>query len=334
MNFNKLLTSSNFQIPFTREPFRQLSRHSHVKFHGRFSPHDFRKARAVRGADPVDDFQLFELDVLAVYCFVKYGKLVSNVADCVLDVGDFLHVGVYESVHFGFFGLAESEEVGDDYPWRSPMPFLVPSVPLKAAHRLHILKGYACKLSLQVDNGQDLTLHLMGEVREMMTMVLEGLGGYDQVVGGPPVVVGLNREEVGRLRVSLKVIPGTFEQLQQGRNARTPKTDNVKRRKKTEQKESLDKIVPSHLTISHLKAYEYSILSFKYFSNLKTTKSSKPPVPKNKLNLVNSLVAAAPHLHVPEGPVEAPTSSNSVVANPATDSAVDNTATDSSSVST
>ncbi|KAL4588328.1 hypothetical protein LXL04_001212 [Taraxacum kok-saghyz] len=91
---------------------------------------------------------------------------------------------------------------------------------------------------------------------------------------------------------------------------------------------------PSHLTISHLKAYEYSILPFKYFSNLKTTKSSKPPVPKNKLNLVNSLVAAAPHLHVPEGPVEAPTSSNSVVANPATDSAVDNTATDSSSVST
>ncbi|KAL4559845.1 hypothetical protein LXL04_031991 [Taraxacum kok-saghyz] len=82
------------------------------------------------------------------------------------------------------------------------------------------------------------------------------------------------------------------------------------------------------------KAYEYSIPPFKYFSNLKTTKSSKPPVPKNKLNLVNSLVAAAPHLHVPEGPVEAPTSSNSVVVNPATDSAVDNTATDSSSVST
>ncbi|KAL4578436.1 hypothetical protein LXL04_014559 [Taraxacum kok-saghyz] len=63
-------------------------------------------------------------------------------------------------------------------------------------------------------------------------------------------------------------------------------------------------------------------------------RSSKPPVPKNKLNLVNSLVAAALHRHVPEGPVEAPTSSNSVVANPATDSAVDNTATDASSVST
>ncbi|KAL4583885.1 hypothetical protein LXL04_008470 [Taraxacum kok-saghyz] len=43
---------------------------------------------------------------------------------------------------------------------------------------------------------------------------------------------------------------------------------------------------------------------------------------------------AAPHLQVLEGPVEAPTSSNSVVANPATDSAVINTATDPSSVST
>ncbi|KAL4592559.1 hypothetical protein LXL04_005559 [Taraxacum kok-saghyz] len=42
---------------------------------------------------------------------------------------------------------------------------------------------------------------------------------------------------------------------------------------------------------------------------------------------------AAPHHHL-ERPVEAPTSSNSGVANPATDSAVINTATDSSSVST
>ncbi|KAL4567964.1 hypothetical protein LXL04_023561 [Taraxacum kok-saghyz] len=46
-----------------------------------------------------------------------------------------------------------------------------------------------------------------------------------------------------------------------------------------------------------------------------------------------SLIAAAPHHHL-ERPVEAPTSSNSAVANPATDSAVINTATDSSSVST
>ncbi|KAL4562129.1 hypothetical protein LXL04_034323 [Taraxacum kok-saghyz] len=60
-----------------------------------------------------------------------------------------------------------------------------------------------------------------------------------------------------------------------------------------------------------------------YSSNLKyNTKYFKPPVPKNKLKLIL------------EGPVEAPTSSNSVVANPATDSVVVNTATDSSPVST
>ncbi|KAL4570317.1 hypothetical protein LXL04_025969 [Taraxacum kok-saghyz] len=67
----------------------------------------------------------------------------------------------------------------------------------------------------------------------------------------------------------------------------------------------------------------------------KPDKSSKLPVPKNKLKPSQiSLVAAAPHHQVLEGPVEAPISSNSVVANPATDSVVVNTATDSSPIST
>ncbi|KAL4562963.1 hypothetical protein LXL04_026994 [Taraxacum kok-saghyz] len=61
--------------------------------------------------------------------------------------------------------------------------------------------------------------------------------------------------------------------------------------------------------------------TFSCSSNLKTTKSSNLPVPKNKLKLsLISLVAAAPHHHLLEGPVEAPTNSNSAVANPATDS--------------
>ncbi|KAL4575077.1 hypothetical protein LXL04_021918 [Taraxacum kok-saghyz] len=61
--------------------------------------------------------------------------------------------------------------------------------------------------------------------------------------------------------------------------------------------------------------------TFSCSSDLKTTKSSKLPVPKNKLKLsLISLVAADLHRQLLEGPVEAPTSSNSVVANPATDS--------------
>ncbi|KAL4556390.1 hypothetical protein LXL04_039041 [Taraxacum kok-saghyz] len=49
---------------------------------------------------------------------------------------------------------------------------------------------------------------------------------------------------------------------------------------------------------------------------------------------LRDIITAAPHHQVLEGPVEAPTSSNSVVANPATDSVVVNTAIDSSTVST
>ncbi|KAL4588548.1 hypothetical protein LXL04_001439 [Taraxacum kok-saghyz] len=53
----------------------------------------------------------------------------------------------------------------------------------------------------------------------------------------------------------------------------------------------------------------------------------------NEFSLNSLFSLTAPHHHL-ERPVEAPTSSHSAVANPATDSAVINTATDSSSVST